>query len=155
MFSLSVSFMYWIWCAPLVIFRSPRWRGDSIIRVILITGFFFLMDWIMESWESLDACVEYSFHSASVTGWVLCHIRNRLFLRYVVVFVSTIFGWPRWHWDIHRCGIQTLRCAFVALHNSHPLLIHRKNDLRVTSSLHAFGGNIMSFNYVNVVGSFH
>ena len=134
---------------------SPRWRGDSIIRVILIMGLFFLMDWLMESWESLDACVEYNFHSALVTWWVLCHIRKRLFLRYVVVFVSTIFGWPRWHWDIHRCGIQTLRCAFVALHNSHPLLIHEKNDLRVTSSLHAFGGNIMSFNYVKVVGSCH
>ena len=47
-------------------------------------------------------------------------------------------------WSIQRCGIRTLRCVFVALRNSHPLLIHEKNDLRVTSSLHAFGGNIMS-----------
>ena len=154
MFPLLISFMYWIWCAPLMIL--PESNGDVVTPLLgLIMGLFFLMDWIMESWESLDACVEYNFHSASVTGWVLCHIRKRLFLRYVVVFVSTIFGWPRWHWDIHRCGIQTLRCAFVALHNSHPLLIHEKNDLRVTSSLHAFGGNIMSFNYVNVVGNCH
>ena len=135
-------------------FRSLRWRGDSMISGILIMGLFLLFDWIMDS-SSLDACVEYIFHSASVTGWVLCHIRKRLFLRYVVVFVSTIIGWPRWHWDIHRCGIQTLRCAFVALHNSHPLLIHGKNDLRVASSLHVFGGNIMCFNYVNVVESCH
>ena len=37
-------------------------------------------------------CVEYNFHSALVTGWALCHIRKRLFLRYGVGFVSTIFG---------------------------------------------------------------
>ena len=105
--------------------------------------------------SALDAYVEYSFHSASVTGWALCYIRKRLFKRDIVVFVNTIFGCLRCHWGVHRRGIRTLRCAFIALRNSHPLLIHEKNDLRVMSSLHAFGGNIMSFNYVNVVESCH
>ena len=45
--------------------------------------------------SALDACVEYSFHSASVIGWALCYIRKRLFKRDIVVFVSTIFGCSR------------------------------------------------------------
>src|SRR5664279_2597283 len=39
--------------------------------------------------------------------------------------------------------IRTLRCAFVALRKSHPVLIHKKSDLRVTFIMHAFGGFIM------------
>ena len=135
-------------------FRSPWWcvglhyYGDIDHGIVLLVG-------LNQGSECFLMLVLSIVFIVLWWQWVLCYIRNRLLLRYVMVFVSTIFGWSWWHWDIHRCGIQTLRCAFVALHNSHPLLIHKKNDLLVTSFLHAFGENIMSFNYVNVVGSCH
>src|SRR5664279_3125823 len=34
-------------------------------------------------------------------------------------------------------------CSFVALRKSHPVLIHKKSDLRVTFIMHAFEGFIM------------
>src|SRR5664279_4748198 len=46
-------------------------------------------------------------------------------------------------WGVHRLERRTLRCASVALRKSHPVLIHKKSELGVTITMHAFGGFIM------------
>ena len=122
MFPLLISFMYWIWCAPLMIL--PESTGDTVTTLLGEYWSWDCSSWWIELWnhESLLMLVLSIIFIVLRWQWALCHIRKRIFLRYVVVFVSTIFGWPRWHWEIHRCGTQTLRCALVALHNSRPLL---------------------------------
>ena len=60
-----------------------------------------------------------------------------------MVFVSTIFGCSKWQgWGVRRCGTWTLRCAFVALHDSHSFWSIR-NNFQVMSTMQCVRGNIM------------
>ena len=58
-------------------------------------------------------------------------------------------------WGVHRRGTQNLRCDFVALHIVSSAFDPRKDNPRERLPCLIFEGNIMSFNYINVVESCH